>query len=85
VLSFANIAGDSAQQHFADAMADEITTAPSRIPSLLVIVPDPRPNGPCGYADALRTVAQLGLRYVVEGSVRGNAGRVRILVRPPTK
>jgi TolB-like protein len=80
VLPFASIAG-AAQQYFADAMADEITTALSRIPWYFVIVPDPFRNGHGETADALRTASRIGLRYIVEGSVRGSAGRVRILVR----
>jgi TolB-like protein len=81
VLPFASIAGDAAQQYFADAMADEISTALARIPSIFVIVPDPSRDADGGTAGALRKASLLGVRYVVEGSVRGSAGRVRILVR----
>jgi adenylate cyclase len=78
VLPFANIGGDPEQEYFADGMVEEIITALSRIRWLFVIAR----NSSFTYKDQSIDVKQvgreLGVRYVLEGSVRKAAGRVRI-------
>jgi adenylate cyclase len=78
VLPFANITGDSEQEYFADGMVDEIITALSRIRWLFVIAQ----NSSFSYKGQSPYVKQvgreLGVRYVLEGSVRKAGGRVRI-------
>src|SRR6266704_3511198 len=79
VLPFQNMSGDPDQDYFADGMVDEITTALSRFKSLFVIAR----NSSFIYKDRVVDIKQvgreLGVRYVLEGSVRKAAGRVRII------
>lgn len=75
VLPFACLAGSAGDQAFAHAVAEELAAALARIRSILGIVP------PCEPADARQAAHRLGVRYVVEGSVRSDAGRLRIIVR----
>src|SRR5262249_55503531 len=78
VLSFQNMSGDPEQEYFADGMVEEITTAISRLPWLFVIAR----NSSFAYkgkSPDLRQVGrELGVRYVLEGSVRKAGNRVRI-------
>ena len=78
VLPFANMSGDPEQEYFADGMVEEIITALSRIRWLFVIAC----NGTFTYKgqaiDVKRVGRELGVRYVLEGSVRKGGGRVRI-------
>jgi TolB-like protein len=77
VLPFDNLSGDPAHDYFADGMAEEITTALARCPSLLVI----SRNSSFTYRGKPTDVRQigndLGVRYVLEGSVRRSADRLR--------
>ncbi len=79
VLPFQNMSGDPDQDYFADGMADEITTALSRFNVLFVIAR----NSSFTYKDKVVDIKQvgreLGVRYVLEGSVRKAAGKVRII------
>jgi adenylate cyclase len=78
VLPFQNMSGDAEQEYFADGMVEEIITALSRFRWLLVMAR----NSSFAYkgrAADVRTVAnELGVRYVLEGSVRRAGDRVRI-------
>jgi TolB-like protein/tetratricopeptide (TPR) repeat protein len=78
VLPFANMSGDPEQEYFADGMVEEITTALSRFKTLFVIAR----NSSFTYKGKASNVTQvgreLGVRYVLEGSVRKAANRVRI-------
>src|SRR5215472_15963028 len=78
VLPFVNLSGDPEQEYFADGMVDEIITALSRIRWLLVVAR----NSSFTYKDQTVDVKQigreLGVRYVLEGSVRKGGNRVRI-------
>ena len=81
VLPFANLSGDPEQDYFADGVVEEITTALSRIRSIFVIASDSM-LGFRGKAIKPTEVAQLlGVRYVLEGSVRKVNDRVRIAVK----
>ena len=78
VLPFQNMSGDPEQEFFADGMAEDITTALSRHRSLFVIARNSSFSYK-GTSPDIRTVArELGVRYVVEGSVRKGGNRVRI-------
>jgi adenylate cyclase len=78
VLPFANMSGDPEQEYFADGMVDEIITALSRIRWLFVIA-DNSSFAYKGHAiDAKQVGRELGVRYVLEGSVRKDGRRVRI-------
>jgi TolB-like protein/class 3 adenylate cyclase len=78
VLPFQNLSGDPEQEYFADGMVEEIITALSRIRWLFVIAR----NSSFAYKgqaiDVKRVGRELGVRYVLEGSVRKGSGRVRI-------
>jgi adenylate cyclase len=78
VLPFANMSGDPEQEYFADGMVEEIITALSRIRWLFVIAR----NSTFAYKGRLVDIKQvgreLGVRYVLEGSVRKGGDRVRI-------
>jgi adenylate cyclase len=78
VLPFANMSGDPEQEYFADGMVEEIITALSRIRWLFVIARNSSFTYK-GQAVAVKQVGRdLGVRYVLEGSVRKAGGRVRI-------
>lgn len=81
VMPFSNLSGDADQEYFADGMVVEIATALSRIKSIVVIASGSSlafKNKTVGIQDFAR---QLGVRYVLEGSVRKAGGRVRIVVQ----
>jgi adenylate cyclase len=78
VLPFTNMSGDPEQEYFADGMVEEIITALSRIRWLFVIARNSSFVYKGQAADVKRVGRELGVRYVLEGSVRKGGGRVRI-------
>ncbi len=78
VLPFQNMSGDPEQEYFADGVVEEILTGLSRIPSFFVIAR----NSSFAYKgrspDVRQVGRELGVRYVLEGSVRKAGARVRI-------
>jgi adenylate cyclase len=78
VLPFANMSGDPEQEYFADGMVEEIVTALSRIRWLFVIARNSSFTYKGQAVDVKRVGRELGVRYVLEGSVRKAGGRVRI-------
>jgi TolB-like protein/class 3 adenylate cyclase len=78
VLPFANMSGDPEQEYFADGMVEEIITALSRIPWLFVIARNSTFTYKGHAVDVKRVGRELGVRYVLEGSVRRGGGRIRI-------
>jgi adenylate cyclase len=78
VLPFQNMSGDPEQEYFADGMADEIITALSRFPDLLVIARNSSFVYKGRVVDVGQVARDLGVRYMLEGSVRKAGGRVRI-------
>jgi adenylate cyclase len=78
VLPFQNMSGDPEQEYFADGMVEEIITALSRIRWLFVIARNSSFTYKGQAADVKRVGRELGVRYVLEGSVRRAGGRVRI-------
>jgi adenylate cyclase len=78
VLPFQNMSGDPEQEYFADGMVEEIITALSRIRWLFVIARNSTFTYKGQAIDVKRVGRELGVRYVLEGSVRKGAGRVRI-------
>ena len=79
VLPFQNMSGDPEQEYFADGMVDEITTALSRFKSLFVIARNSSFTYKGRAVDIKQVGRELGVRYVLEGSVRKAAGKVRII------
>jgi TolB-like protein/class 3 adenylate cyclase len=78
VLPFANMSGDPEQEYFADGMVEEITTALSRIRWLFVIARNSSFTYKGRAVDVKQVGRELGVCYVLEGSVRKAGGRVRI-------
>jgi TolB-like protein/class 3 adenylate cyclase len=78
VLPFANMSGDAEQEYFADGMVEEIITALSRIRWLFVIARNSSFTYKGQAIDVKQVGRELGVRYVLEGSVRKGGNRVRI-------
>jgi TolB-like protein/Tfp pilus assembly protein PilF len=78
VLPFTNLSADTEQEYFADGIVEEITTALSRMRWLFVISRNSSFTYKGRAVDAKRVGQELGVRYLVEGSVRKAAKRVRI-------
>jgi TolB-like protein len=78
VLPFQNMSGDPEQEYFADGMVEEIITALSRIRWLFVIARNSTFTYKGQAINLKRVGRELGVRYVLEGSVRKGGGRVRI-------
>src|SRR5262249_7596024 len=78
VLPFQNMSGDPEQEYFADGMVEEIITALSRIRWLFVIARNSSFTFKGKSVDVKQVGRQLGVRYLLEGSVRKAANRVRI-------
>jgi TolB-like protein/class 3 adenylate cyclase len=78
VLPFANMSGDPEQEYFADGMVEEIITALSRIRWLFVIARNSSFTYKGHAVDVKQVGRELGVRYVLGGSVRKAGGRVRI-------
>jgi len=78
VLPFQNMSGDPEQEYFADGMVEEIITALSRFKSLFVIARNSSFTFKGKAVDIKEVGRRLGVRYVLEGSVRKASGKVRI-------
>jgi TolB-like protein/class 3 adenylate cyclase/tetratricopeptide (TPR) repeat protein len=78
VLPFENMSGDPEQEYFADGMVEEITTAIARLPWLFVIARNSSFTYKGKAVDVKQVGRELGVRYVLEGSVRKGGNRVRI-------
>jgi TolB-like protein/class 3 adenylate cyclase/tetratricopeptide (TPR) repeat protein len=78
VLPFQNMSGDAEQEYFADGIAEDIITALSRFKSLFVIARNSSFTYKGKAVDIKQVGRELGVRYVLEGSVRKAAGKVRI-------
>ena len=78
VLCFVNMSSDHEQDYFADGLAEDLITDLSKVPGLLVVA---RYSSFAykGKSGDIRQIAnELGVRYIVEGSVRRSTSRVRI-------
>jgi adenylate cyclase len=78
VLPFANMSGDPEQEYFADGMVEEIITALSRIRWLFVIARNSSFTYKGQAVDVKQVGRELGVRYVLGGSIRKAGNRVRI-------
>ena len=78
VLPFQNMSGDPEQDYFADGIVEEIITALSRFRELFVIARNSTFTYKGRAVDVKQVGRELGVRYVLEGSVRKAASRVRI-------
>jgi adenylate cyclase len=78
VLPFENMTGDRDQDYFVDGTVEEIITAISRLPWLFVIARNSSFTYKSRAVDVTQVARELGVRYLLEGSVRKAGGRVRI-------
>ncbi len=78
VLPFANLSGDPSQDYFADAITENLTTGMSRIRKSLVIARNTAFTYKGKNIDAKEIGRDLGVRYVLEGSVQRDQNRVRV-------
>jgi TolB-like protein/tetratricopeptide (TPR) repeat protein len=81
VLPFTNMSDDPQQEYFADGIVEEIITALSRLRWLFVIAHNSSFTYKGRPVDVKQVGRELGVRYVLEGSVRKSANRVRIIGR----
>lgn len=78
VLPFANLINDADQQYFADGMTDDLTTDLSRITDMFVIARNTAFTYRNKPVDAKQIGRELGVRYVLEGSVQRSGNQIRI-------
>ncbi len=78
VLPFTNMSGDPEQEYFSDGITEDIITALSKIPSLLVIARNSTFTYKGQAVDVKQVSREQGVRYVLEGSVRKAGSRVRV-------
>ena len=81
ILPFANLSGDASQDYFVDGLVEDITVALGRETWLFVIASPSAFAFKDRGADPREVAAKLGVRYVLRGSVRRGANRVRIVVQ----
>jgi adenylate cyclase len=81
VLPFTNMSGDPEQDYFADGIVEEITAALSRFRSLFVIARNSTFTYKGKAVDVRQVSRELGVRYVLEGSVRRAGNRLRIIAQ----
>ena len=78
VLPFANMSSDPEQEFFADGIADDVITALSHYPSLFVIARNSSFTYKGRAVDVKQVGRELGVRYVLEGSLRKAGSRIRV-------
>ena len=78
VLPFANISGEKEQEYFSDGLTDEIINALSRLPQIFVIARNSSFTYKGKAVDVKQVGREMGVQYVVEGSVRREGKRIRI-------
>jgi len=81
VLPFTNMSGDSEQEYFCDGITDQIITTLSIIPRLFVIARNSTFTYKGKAVKVQQVAEELGVRYVLEGSVQRSEERIRILVQ----
>jgi TolB-like protein/class 3 adenylate cyclase len=81
VLPFANLSGDPSQDYFADGITENLTTDLSRLSGAFVIARNTAFTFKGKNVDAREIAKDLGVRYVLEGSVQRDAGRIRVNVQ----
>ena len=81
LLPFSNLSGSADQDYFADGIADDLTIALGRIPWLFVIASSSTSRYRGDALDVRQIGSDLGVRYVLRGSVRRSGGRLRIVVQ----
>ncbi len=78
ILPFLNLSGDPSQDYFVDGVVEDITVAMSRIGGLFVIARNSSFTYKGRAVDVKQVGRELGVRYILEGSLRQSANRVRM-------
>ena len=78
VLPFVNMSGDKEQEYFSDGLTEEIINALSRLPQVFVIARNSSFTYKGKAVDVKQVGREMGVQYVLEGSVRKEANRIRI-------
>jgi TolB-like protein len=78
VLPFSNLSNDPDQQYFADGITEDLTTDLSRLPNMLVIARNTAFTYKSKVVDARQIGYELGVRYLLEGSVQRSGTQVRV-------
>ena len=78
VLPFQNMSGDAEQDYFCDGLVEDLITALSKLAGLRVIARNSSFVYKGRSVDVREAAQQLGVRYVLEGSVRKSGGRIRV-------
>jgi TolB-like protein/class 3 adenylate cyclase len=78
VLPFANLSNDPDQQYFADGITEDLTTDLSRLPNMVVIARNTAFTYKGKPVDAKQIGRELGVRYLLEGSVQRSGNQVRV-------
>jgi TolB-like protein len=81
VLPFINLSDDREQEYFSDGITDDLITDLSRLPGLFVIARESTFTYKGRAANLQDVGRELGVKYVLEGSVRRAAGQVRVTVQ----
>ena len=81
VLPFANLSGDASQDYFADGVTESLTTDLSRLSGSFVIARNTAFTFKGKAVDAKTIGRELGVRYVLEGSIQRDASRIRVNVQ----
>ena len=81
VLSFVNMSGDQKKENLGDGISEEIINALSKTPKLFVIARESSFSYKGKYVKVQQIARELGVRYILEGSVRRSEGRLRIVVQ----
>ena len=81
VMQFANLSGDPEQAYFAEGIADDLISALSRFRWLLVISRSSAFGFEPASSDVRDVAEQLGVQYVLQGSIRRGGNRIRVAVR----
>jgi TolB-like protein len=81
VLPFKNLSGDPDQEYFSDGMTEELITSLSKFSGLFIIARESAFRYRRSQADERQIGRELGVRYLVEGSVRRDGDRVRVSAR----
>jgi TolB-like protein/tetratricopeptide (TPR) repeat protein len=81
VLAFRNLSNDVAQEYFVDGVVEDITTALSQLSQLFVVARSSSYTYKGRTVDVKQIGRELGVRYVLEGSIRKTAGHVRLTVQ----
>jgi len=81
ILPFTNMSGDPEQEYFADGIVDDIITELSRFGELLVIARNSSFQYKAKAIDVRQVGRELGVRYVLEGSIRRSGDRIRIVAQ----